>query len=270
VSCDPQAILKSAAGTETWGSSYRLIAAEKWRAKSAAMGRPLTEALVEYVQPRPGMQVLDLASGTGEPAISLAARIGPQGHVTALDLSADLLEIARNRARHRGLRNISFHQADAHHLPFPDNSFDQATSRFGVMFFADAPRALRELHRVLRPQARCGFAAWGPFEQPYWKTTMGIVCKHVGGVPIPPGAQDPLLFCRAGQFVGRPPVRRIPASHRRNAPRSLVLAGRTFGSVGICAVGLGPVSPTAGTCARGPVAPDQRRNSGCPSSLRPA
>jgi SAM-dependent methyltransferase len=200
VSCDPQASVKSAAGTETWGSSYRLIAAEKWRAKSAAMGRPLTEALVEYVQPRPGMQVLDLASGTGEPAISLAARIGPQGHVTALDLSADLLEIARNRARHRGLRNISFHQADAHHLPFPDNSFDQATSRFGVMFFADAPRALRELHRVLRPQARCGFAAWGPFEQPYWKTTMGIVCKHVGGVPIPPGAQDPFCFAEPGSL----------------------------------------------------------------------
>ena len=58
----------------------------------------MTSALVEYAQPRPGMKVLDLASGTGEPAISLALAVGEQGHVTALDLSADLLQIAEKRA----------------------------------------------------------------------------------------------------------------------------------------------------------------------------
>src|SRR5438445_666402 len=49
-----------------WGASYRLIAAEKWKAKSAAMGRAATEALVEYAGPQPGMNILDLATGTGE------------------------------------------------------------------------------------------------------------------------------------------------------------------------------------------------------------
>jgi len=137
----------------SWGSQFRLIASEKWKAKSAAMGQPVTDALVEYAKPAPGMQVLDLASGTGEPAISLAARVGPQGHVTALDLSADLLEIAEKRARARGLDNFTARQADAHSLPFPENSFDLATSRFGVMFFRDPEGALRELRRVLRPGA---------------------------------------------------------------------------------------------------------------------
>lgn len=86
-----------------WGSSYRLIASEKWKAKSAAMGRDVTEALVGFARPTTGMKVLDLASGTGEPAISLAVRVGPEGHVTALDLSSELLQIATERAQQRGL-----------------------------------------------------------------------------------------------------------------------------------------------------------------------
>src|SRR5438270_2416566 len=112
-----------------WGSSYRLVASEKWKAKSAAMGRPLTEALVEYSRPRLGMQVLDLASGTGEPAISIAEQVGASGHVTALDLSSDLLEIAARRAQQRGLANMSFRQVDAQEIPFEDGSFDLATCR---------------------------------------------------------------------------------------------------------------------------------------------
>lgn len=128
--------MTSATNSEpAWGNQFRLVAAEKWKAKSSAMGQPVTDALVEYAQPKPGMRVLDLASGTGEPAISLAARVGTEGHVTALDVSAELLEVAAQRAQTRGLTNFATQQADAHNLPFPDNSFDLATSRFGVMFF---------------------------------------------------------------------------------------------------------------------------------------
>jgi ubiquinone/menaquinone biosynthesis C-methylase UbiE len=177
-----------------WGSSYRLIAAEKWKKKSAAMGRDVTLALVEYARPVEGMQVLDLASGTGEPAISMAQRVAPTGRVTALDLNAELLELAQKRAEQRQLANISFQQGDAHSLPFPDQSFDLGTCRFGVMFFADADSALRELHRVLRPGARACFAAWGPFQQPYWQSTWGILMKHLGVAVLPSGAQNPFRF----------------------------------------------------------------------------
>jgi SAM-dependent methyltransferase len=183
-----------------WGSHYRLIASDKWKAKSAVMGKAVTEALVEYARPEPGMSVLDLASGTGEPAISIAMLVGAQGRVTALDLSADLLEIAKGRARDRGLENFSTQQADAQSLPFNDGSFDLATCRFGVMFFADAVLALRELHRVLIPGARACFLAWGPFDQPYWQSTMGVVHRHVGGPLLTPGGADPFRFAQPGSL----------------------------------------------------------------------
>jgi SAM-dependent methyltransferase len=183
-----------------WGSSYRLVAADKWKAKSAAMGKAVTEALVEFAQPQPGMRVLDLASGTGEPAISLAMRVGAQGQVTALDLSADLLEIAKGRARDRSLDNFVTQQADAHALPFADNSFDLATCRFGVMFFGNVDVALRELYRVLRPSARACFLAWGPFDQPYWQSMMGVVHMQIGGPLLQLDGPDPFRFARPGSL----------------------------------------------------------------------
>jgi SAM-dependent methyltransferase len=185
-----------------WGASYRLIASEKWKTKSAAMGRDATEALVEYARPKPGMKVLDLASGTGEPAISLAKRVGPSGHVTALDQSPELLAIAAERARDRGLTNFTTQQADAHHLPFPDESFDLVTCRFGVMFFQDCVQAMREVRRVLKPRARACFLAWGSFDQPYWSSTMGVVLKHVGGPALAPGGPDPFRFAEPSSLSG--------------------------------------------------------------------
>lgn len=183
-----------------WGSQFRLVASEKWKAKSAAMGQPVTNALVEYARPVAGMKVLDLASGTGEPAISLASRVGPGGHVTALDLSAELLEIAEKRARARSLDNFSTRQADVHSLPFPDNGFILATSRFGVMFFQDAEKALREVLRVLRPGARACFLAWGRFDQPYWRSMMGVVHRHVGGPLLEQDGPNPLRFSEPGSL----------------------------------------------------------------------
>ena len=184
-----------------WGAQYRLVAAEKWKAKSAAMGQPATDALVDYARPRPGMSVLDVAAGTGEPAISLAARVGEQGQVTALDLSADLLAIARKRAESRGLKNFATQQADAHSLPFSDNSFDLATSRFGVMFFRDPQLALGELRRVLRPGARACFLAWGSFDQPYWQSTMGVVHRHVGGPLLDEAGPNPFRYAEPGSLT---------------------------------------------------------------------
>jgi ubiquinone/menaquinone biosynthesis C-methylase UbiE len=183
-----------------WSSSFRLVAAEKWKAKSAVMGNAVTEALVEYSRPLPGMNILDLASGTGEPGISLAQRVGPQGSVTAVDQSQELLDIAAARARTKNLSNFTIQQSDAHQLAFTDHSFDLATCRFGVMFFSDAPRALTELRRVLKRGARACFAAWGPIEQPYWQTTMKVVNRHVGGHMLQPGGSDPFRFSVGGSL----------------------------------------------------------------------
>jgi ubiquinone/menaquinone biosynthesis C-methylase UbiE len=189
----------SASNPAPWGSSFRLTATEKWKAKSAALGKAVTEALVEYSRPLPGMRVLDLASGTGEPGISLAQRV-PQGSVMAVDQSSELLEIAAQRSRGKNLLNFITQQADAHHLPFADRTFDLATCRFGVMFFSDCQRALAELRRVLKSGARACFAAWGPMEQPYWQTTLKIVHRHVGGAMLEPGGSDPFRFSAEGSL----------------------------------------------------------------------
>jgi ubiquinone/menaquinone biosynthesis C-methylase UbiE len=146
------------------------------------------------------MKVLDLASGTGEPAISLAERVGPQGSVTALDQSAELLTIAAGRARNKKLANLTTWHGDAHSLPFDDRSFDLATCRFGVMFFCDTQRALTDLRRVLKPGARACFAAWGPVEQPYWQTTMNLVQRQVGGSLLAAGDGNPFRFSEAGSL----------------------------------------------------------------------
>jgi ubiquinone/menaquinone biosynthesis C-methylase UbiE len=170
------------------------VAAEKWKAKSAVMGSAVTQALIEYAQPQPGMQVLDLACGTGEPGISLAHRVGSAGHVTACDLSEELLEIAAQRARTKELQNFTTEKADAHKLPFPSHRFDLATCRFGVMFFHDPNEALAELRRVLKPWARACFAVWGSVEQPYWQTTIKIVHRHAGGTLLEPNGANPFRY----------------------------------------------------------------------------
>ena len=190
----------SSANPAPWSTSYRLVAAEKWRAKSALLGGAVTEAFVEYSRPLPGMRVLDLASGTGEPGITLAQRIGPRGSVTAVDQSSELLEVAANRARNKNLSNFTTHESDAHKLAFEDRSFDLASCRFGVMFFSNPQQALAELRRVLKPGARACFAAWGSSEQPYWQTTMKIVHRRAGGTMLPAGGADPFRFSNAGSL----------------------------------------------------------------------
>ena len=241
-----------------WGNQYRLVASEKWKAKSAAMGQPVTDALVEYAQPAPGMRGLDLASGTGEPAISLASRVGEHGHVTALDLSPGLLEIAAQRAQARGLKNFTTQQADAHRLPFPEDSFDLATSRFGVMFFRDPVLALGELRRVLRPGARACFLAWGSFEQPYWQSMMGVVHRHVGGPVLPPDGPDPFRYAEPGSLSAVLRGAGFDAVEEETRTLPWTWPGPVEEVVGVCAVGLRAVSSDAGARACETVAEDSR------------
>ena len=165
------------------------------------MGAGVTQAIVQLAAARPGMQVLDLACGTGEPAISLASEVSPQGHVIGVDINSELLEVARGRARQRSLNNIEFRQADAQALPFSPESFDLVTSRFGVMFFDDIARALGEACRVLRSQGRIALLAWGPFEQPYFLSTMAIVRRHVTASTLHPGTLNMFRFSRPGSLM---------------------------------------------------------------------
>jgi ubiquinone/menaquinone biosynthesis C-methylase UbiE len=182
-----------------WNSFGRANASQKWRRQSAVMGNDMTLAIVAAASVRQGMRVLDIACGTGEPAISLATELAGGGEVIGIDISPAPLKIAAERATQRGLTNVTFRHADAHHLPFPDNSFDCITSRLGVMFFSDLPRALGEIRRVLKPTGRAILLVWGPMNQPYFQTTIGTVLRLLPDAVLPGSGRK--MFALGGESV---------------------------------------------------------------------
>jgi len=184
---------------QEWGDARTIAAWRKWDLQHQITTRHATLAIVEAAQVKPGIEVLDLASGSGEPALTLAEAVRPSGQVAATDLVPEMLRIAEENAKQRGLTNIAFRQADAEALPFPDERFDVVTCRFGVMYFPNLAQALREIRRVLKPGGRVAFAALGPFEQnPYCTSTIGVFRKYVQLPPPEPGAPDPFKFAQAG------------------------------------------------------------------------
>lgn len=178
----------------------RRVAADwKWKSQQETQGRAATQTLLRAARIKPGMHVLDLASGAGDPALTLAEVVGPSGHVTATDLVPDRLAVAEECARERGLANMTFQQADAEALPFPDQAFDAVTCRLGVMFFPNVQRALGEIRRVLKPDGRAAFVVWGPWEQDFQlRIPREVLRKYVQEPPPEPGAPDARSFARAG------------------------------------------------------------------------
>ena len=187
--------------TADWNSFGRANASQKWRRQSAVMGNDMTQAIVEAAHVQPGMRVLDIACGTGEPSISLAALLDGEGEVVGVDISSAPVKIAEERARQRGLSNARFQQADAHHLPFAENSFDCITSRLGVMFFSDLPLALSEMRRALTPQGKAILLVWGPFDQPYFRTTIGSVLRMLSGSAMPASGRKMFALADEGKLT---------------------------------------------------------------------
>ena len=182
-----------------WSSERRIAAMRRWHDFWNAAVRGTTKLFLDALPQRPGLRVLDLASGSGEPAISLAAAIGPQGQVVATDISADILGVAEESARRAGCTTIRYQVCVAELLPFPESSFDALTCRFGVMFFTDAQKALRETRRVLRPGGPAIFLAWELAEQPYFAATIELVRKYAG-LTEPREALDIYRFGQTGKL----------------------------------------------------------------------
>ncbi len=120
---------------------------------------PVGEVLLEALQVAPGDRVLDIASGTGEPALTLARR---QAHaqITGVDAAEGMVRAAQKKVAAERLSNISFRTMAAERLDFGDHSFDKALCRFGIMLLDDPLAGCREIHRVLKPGGTFAFAVW--------------------------------------------------------------------------------------------------------------
>lgn len=159
---------------------------------------------------RPGEDVLDTASGTGNPAVSIALAMEGRGSVTCCDFVPRMVEAARARARNLGLAVMRFLCADMLALPFPEATFDAVTCRFGIMSVGDRAAAAKEALRVLRPGGRAAYVVWGPYEEnpPFWvpRRTAAAFFGEEEGPPPPrhsmgaPGAVAEVL--EAAGFEG--------------------------------------------------------------------
>jgi len=135
---------------------------EVWSAgtyeRLAARFAPVQDELVEALRIGPGDRVLDLATGTGEVAVRVAAR---GADVTGIDIAEPMLVKARARAEEEGAQ-VAFELGDVEYLPYDDASFDVLVSNFGLVFAPDHANVAAELARVACPSARLGFTAWKP------------------------------------------------------------------------------------------------------------
>ena len=135
--------------------------------QAARMNAPLIEA----ADIAAGQQVCDIATGAGEPALSVARLVGAEGRVFATDLCPEMMLGARRRAAAQGLRNLTFRTADMLALPDVDAAFDRVICRFGLMFCPAPAQAAAEALRVLKPGGRVAYLVWGPRAE----TTMFVV-----------------------------------------------------------------------------------------------
>lgn len=141
---------------------------------------PWASYLIERADPQPGERVLDIACGTGIVARKVAPHVGSQGTVIGLDVDPDKVNVARAAAELDRL-TIKWHTGPAEQLPFPDATFDLIFCQFGLMFFTDRHKALKEMHRVLRTSGRVILSVWqGLDRHPFYQTLHEVSQRHLG------------------------------------------------------------------------------------------
>lgn len=161
---------------------------KKWDELTMDFLKPMGDAIITAIKPHGKDNVLDIAAGTGEPGLTIAAMLDG-GTVMITDLAEDMVAIARENAARRNLANVETMACDVTELPFPDNHFDAISCRMGFMFFPDMQLAANEMARVLKPGGRVATSVWDGPEKNFWVTaTMGVVNRNMELPPPPPGA----------------------------------------------------------------------------------
>ncbi|MDF7812277.1 class I SAM-dependent methyltransferase [Hymenobacter sp. YC55] len=185
---------------ETWNkfsSGWR-----KWDDFTMDWLRPMGTEIINSLQLRPTDTVLDIAAGTGEPGLTIAA-IVRDGKVVITDLAEGMLDVARDNASKKEITNCELVRCDVCELPFDDETFDAVSCRFGFMFFPDMLMAAKEMARVLKPGGRIAAAVWGTPEKNIWiTTTLSTINKSVELPKPPPGAPGMFRCAAPGLLSG--------------------------------------------------------------------
>lgn len=161
---------------------------KKWDEFTMSFLKPMGDVIIKDLQLKDHDQVLDVATGTGEPGLTIAGLI-PNGKVTGIDLAEDMLAIAAENAKSKGISNYETLSADVCELPFDDATFNAISCRMGFMFFPDMLLAASQMYRVLKPGGRLSTSVWdGPQHNDWVTTIMSVIQKHIVSPPPEPGA----------------------------------------------------------------------------------
>ena len=189
--------IKNATQIEFWNGET----GQNWVSHDAlmeAMLQPLGEAVMDSLSLKPGEHVLDIGCGCGHTSLSLADRVGAEGSVTGIDISAPMLAVASQLAaeHNAGHKSVQFLEADAQTHRFTPESYDAAFSRFGVMFFEDPVAAFTNIHASLRPSGRLAFCCWQPRAVNPFMTVPAMAALELLPAPpeIPPRTPGPFAF----------------------------------------------------------------------------
>lgn len=178
---------------------WNTVAGPRWIASPGFRERRNLESLallLTCLRLAGGESVLEIGCGTGAVTVPLAEAVGEHGRVVAVDISEPMLGAARQRIEASGVHNVTLLSGDAQVLAFEPAAFDVATSRMGVMFFADPVAAFRNMGGALRPGGRLVFACWAPLaENRHWLISYDIALRHLGQPePSTDHAPGPLAF----------------------------------------------------------------------------
>lgn len=174
---------------------------KKWDNLTMEFLKPMGDEIIRMLNPKSNELVLDAAGGTGEPGLTIATML-TDGKVIITDLAERMLDIARDNAEQRGIKNIEIQSCDVCELPFDDNTFDAISCRKGFMFFPDMLLSAKEMVRVLKPGGRIAASVWAGPENNFWITAiMGTINRHLELPPPPPGAPGMFRCAKDGLMI---------------------------------------------------------------------
>jgi ubiquinone/menaquinone biosynthesis C-methylase UbiE len=181
------------ANRETWRR-----AAEGWERRQQGLREataPVSQWMVDAIDPQPGQRVLELAAGPGETGFLAAARIAPTGTLLSTDQSTEMVDVARRRAAELGLTNVEFDVLDAQTMELEAGSVDAILCRFGFMLMGDPDSALRRAHDAIRPGGRIAMASWAGPDRNLWMAVPGMQLVARGALAAPdPSAPSPFAM----------------------------------------------------------------------------